>query len=350
MTAEWFTSLLGDAGILAGGRVEKVELEPFGGGIMTNMVRAKLTYSGTSGAPATMLVKYPSEDEGNFGIAQIMGLYELEVHFYRDIAPRLPDLSTPRCYFAHLDEKTGRFTMALEDLSAITKPGIMLNTLTRDECAAVFGELVNFQAPLWNSPALAEFDWLYNPKRTLAVFDAMPAGLESFLKRFGHGLEPDQVKLIESVLPLAGKWVRSWQAPAVLQHGEFRAGNVLFGTTADAPPVTIIDFQTVRVGPPGVDPAYFMGASLRTEERRNMERDVIKEYHQRLVKAGVGDFDWDACWKSYREGALYGVFLYVGMSGQVESNERNDQYILDLIQRISTMALDLESAKVAGLP
>ena len=351
MTVEWFTSLLSDAGVLNAGKVETVELETVAGGVMTNMVRAKLRYSGasTGNAPASVLVKYPSTDEGNLAVARLMGLYELEVRFYQDIAAQLPNMSVPDCYFARLDENTGRFTLVLEDLSTSTKSGAMLNTVTLDECAAVFRELANFQAPLWNSPALSQFSWLNNSQRTLGLFDAFSSGLDPFLKRFGHVLNPEHVKLFESTLPLAGQWARSWQAPMVLQHGEFRSGNILFGTTADAAPVTVIDFQTVRVGPPGIDPAYFMGGSMPTDDRRKMELEMVKEYHQCLLSAGVEGFDWNACWKSYCAGAMYGVYLLVGMSGQVEANERNDQVILDLVNRMAAMAVDLESAKAAGL-
>ncbi|GLZ26655.1 aminoglycoside phosphotransferase [Stutzerimonas stutzeri] len=311
MTSEWFTSLLSDAGVLKGGRVESVELNAFGGGVMTNMVQAKLSYSGASDAPASVLVKYPSADEGNLGIARIMGLYELEVRFYRDIAPRLQKMSIPKCYTAQFDDGTGRFVLVIEDLSATTKPGTGLETLSEKECSAVLRELANFQAPLWNSPMLGEIDWLADNQRTLGFFDAIPAGLAPYLERFGNKLDPEHVKLFESVVPQSGQWARSWKAPNVLQHGEFRAANVLFGVAPTAPDVTVLDFQTVRVGPPGVDPAYFLGASLTTDDRRCMERRLIESYHRNLVDAGVQRFSWDDCWRSYCEGALYGVFMYV---------------------------------------
>lgn len=347
MTPEWFTSLLQNAGLLGSGHVENVSLVPFGGGVMTNMVRASLSYSGTTDAPASMLVKYPSSDEGNLQIAQVTGLYELEVRFYQDIAPKLTDASIPKAYLAQIDEKSGRFNLALEDLSGITQAGEK-SPPSADQCIAVFRELAGFQAAFWNSPVLAEFNWLA-PQRTQQYFDAFPAALEPFLNRYATGLSAEQIELFKTVMPNAGKWVRSWQAPTALQHGEFRSANVLFGTSADAPPVTLIDFQTVRVGPPGVDLAYFMACSLPTEERRKIERDVITAYHQELVKAGVKDFDWDACWKSYCEGALYGVIFYGGVAAQVESNEHNDKLLADLIQKLANMALDLDSIKIAGL-
>lgn len=349
MTAGWFTSILKSNDFLDGSEVERVELEPVGGGVMTNMVRARLFYTKPCSAPASLLVKYPSEDEGNLGIAQLMGLYELEVRFYRDIAALLPALSIPACYCAQLDESGGRFNLVLEDLSESTKSGAMMTSITAAECSAVFKELVNFQAPLWGSRALSKFDWICDPTRTLQIFDAIPAGLDPFLARFEHALNPEHVQLFKLVLPLADKWVRSWSSPEVLQHGEFRSGNILMGTAPGARPVTIIDFQTVRVGPPGIDPAYFMGASMPTEMRREIEVDIIKEYHQGLVAAGVENFDWDACWKSYCEGAMYGVYLLVGMAGQVESSEQNDRVILSLVERLAAMAIDLESPKVAGL-
>ena len=349
MTAEWFTALLREAGVLGGGRVESVSLNPVGGGLIANMVRATLTYSDAGDAPASVVVKYPSDDKGSFGLAQAMGMYELEIRFYQDVAPHLPRMSIPKCYSAQFDEQTCRFTLVLEDRGANTRPGDVLRAATLDECAAVFGELVNFQAPLWNSRAVAELGWLADPRRTLGVFDSLPAGLAPFLERFGHALDPAHVKLFELVLPQAGKWVRSWQAPTVVQHGDFRSDNILFGVTAEAPRATVIDFQTIRLGPPGVDAAYFMGSSLPTDARRKVERELIADYHQRLVAADVEHFDWNACWASYREGAMYAVYLFVGMASQVVSTERGDRVIVDQIRRYADMAVDLEAPQAAGL-
>lgn len=350
MTATWFESLLRNADLLADGRVQSVALEPFGGGVMTSMVRAVLSYDKPlSNAPSSLLIKFPSDDEGNRQIAELMGLYELEVMFYRDIAHLLPKLTLPRSFYAEMEQGTGRFTLVLEDCSANTKPGTMLTTLSLEECSAALRELANFQAPLWNSPLLSEIAWLSDQTRTYATFDAITAGLEPFLARFGKLLDPEHVQLFKDVLPHAGKWVRAWDKPNVLQHGEFRAGNILLGTSPHVPAVTMIDFQTVRIGPPGVDAAYFMGGSMPAEDRRVIEKDVIKSYHQSLVNAGINDFSLDDCWQSYCEGAMYGVYLLVGMAGQVEASERNDQIIVALTRQFADMALDLNSAEAAGI-
>ena len=276
-------------------------------------------------------------------------MYELETRFYRDLQPLLDGLSSPKCFFAALDPDADTFTLVLEDLTANTRPGDVLTESSPSECRTVLVELANLQSASWEAPEMQAMDWLADAARTVAVFDSIPKGLEPFLKRFGHAIGPEHVRLFESVIPKAGEWIRSWTGPTVVQHGDLRTDNILFGTNGKAPAATIIDFQTVRLGPPGVDPAYFLGSSLSVESRRALERDLVAEYHDRLVSRGVAGFSADACFEAYRMGALYAVFLFCGLSVQVASSPRVDQVIADQTRRYADMALDLESAQLAGL-
>ncbi|WP_293002206.1 phosphotransferase [Mycobacterium sp.] len=349
MSVDWFRAVLNRSGQLGEADLESVELEPVGGGVIARMMRATLTYSGPTSAPASLVVKYPTDDPGSYGLAQAMGMYELEARFYQDIASLVPDMGLARCYLAQLAEDATTFNLVLEDLSGEMSAGDVLKAASDDECARAIGELVAFQAPLWNSKEVAELEWLADPRRTLGIFDALPAGLETFIARFGDRLDSAHVKLFESVLPHAGTWVRSWKAPTVVQHGDFRSDNLMYPTDPDSDRTVVVDFQTVRLGPPGLDLAYFLGASLPTEQRREVERDLIAEYHQRLENSGVTGFDFDAAWSAYREGAMYGVFLFVGMGAQVEDSERAVSVITDQIRRYADMAIDLEAPRAAGL-
>lgn len=165
----------------------------------------------------------------------------------------------------------------------------------------------------------------------------MPAGLHPFPARFGHALEPEQVDLFERVIPQAGRWIRSWDGPSVVQHGDLRTDNILF-SRGQPVTATIVDFQTVRLGPPGVDPAYFLGSSLSTETHRAIEHDLLSEYHEQLIAAGVTGFDLDACTTAYRRGSLYAVYLFCGLSSQVAPSERVDRVIADQTRRYAAMA------------
>jgi aminoglycoside phosphotransferase (APT) family kinase protein len=344
LTPEWFTRALGSCGPT----VTDVQIDQVGGGAMCQMVRATLTWDGAGGSPESVIVKFPTADAGTRALAQAMRMYELEVRFYRDLLPHLADVSTPACHFAELDEATGAFTLVLADLSGRTRPGDVLTESTGDECSAVLTELAHLQGASWNSPTTAAMPWLADHQRTVQVFDSMPAGLEPWLARFGHALEPPQVALFETVIPQAGKWIRSWEGPSVVQHGDLRTDNILFSLDP-VPRATLLDFQTVRLGPPGMDPAYFLGSSLSTETRRRAERALLKEFHDRLTATGVSGYDFDDCFRAYREGALYAVYLFCGLSSQVAPSERVDRVIADQTRRYADMALDLDAAQLAGL-
>jgi hypothetical protein len=344
----WFTSVLRDSGSLPAGAVTEIELEPIGGGLMSRSVRASLTYDVDTDAPSSLIVKFPTEDPGSLALATAMHMYELELRFYREIVPRTA-MSAAGCYLAAFDETSNKFTLVLEDLSRHSRPGDVLTPASVDEVSHALAELVGLQAPLWDSPWLLELGWLATPTATAALFDGLSAGIEPFLERFGHGLDSEHVELFEAVMPHAGDWVRGWQSPIVVQHGDFRPDNLMFGTDPGAPAVTVIDFHTVRLGPPGIDAAYLLGGSLTTEDRRSTELELISGYHDRLSASGVHSFDFDDCWRSYREGALYGVILFVGTASQVESTERGDRVIVDQIRRYADMAIDLEAATAAAL-
>jgi hypothetical protein len=73
---------------------------------------------------------------------------------------------------------------------------------------------------------------------------------------------------------------------------------------------------------------------------------LLAEFHDRLSATGVAGYDFDACFRAYREGALY---LFCGLSSEVASSERVDRVIADQTRRYADMALDLEAAQLAGL-
>jgi aminoglycoside phosphotransferase (APT) family kinase protein len=347
LTPNWFTRALRSFG----STVTDVQIDQVGGGAMCQMVRATLTWDATDGSPESVIVKFPTSDASTLALAQAMQMYELEVRFYRDLLPYLADVSTPTCHFAELDEATGAFTLVLDDLSGSTRPGDVLQESTDDECSAVLAELAHLQGASWNSATTAAMPWLADHERTVRLFDSIPGGLEPWLARFGHALEPQQVALFETVIPQAGTWIRSWDGPSVVQHGDLRTDNILFSLDP-VPRATLVDFQTVRLGPPGMDPAYFLGSSLSTETRRSAERALLAEFHDRLTAADVADvagYHFNDCFRAYREGALYAVYLFCGLSSQVAPSERIDRVIANQTRRYADMALDLEAAQLAGL-
>ena len=64
-------------------------------------------------------------------------------------------------------------------------------------------------------------------------------------------------------------------------HGDFRPDNFLFGTTPDAVPLAVVDWQTLSLGLGAADVAYFLGGAFAPDRRRDIERDLLEHYRDR---------------------------------------------------------------------
>jgi hypothetical protein len=67
-----------------------------------------------------------------------MGLYEAEVRFYEEIAPRL-GLAIPRMHWGEVNAPTGRFTLVLDDLSGGADVGDMVAGCEPEQAALAIG-------------------------------------------------------------------------------------------------------------------------------------------------------------------------------------------------------------------
>ena len=89
------------------------------------------------------------------------------------------------------------------------------------------------------------------------------------------------------------------------------------------------------------DVAYFMGAGLLPETRREVEVDILRDYHAALQQAGVEDYDWEQCWTDYRKGSFSGFGVTVIASMIVERTERGDEMFTTMARRYARHAIDL---------
>ena len=89
----WLTSLLREAGSLRAGAVTAVGIEPIGVGVgfLGQVARLRLTYDRPDeAAPVTLVGKLPTLDPGGREICRLFRFYEREIHFYRELTPRIP--------------------------------------------------------------------------------------------------------------------------------------------------------------------------------------------------------------------------------------------------------------------
>ena len=129
--------------------------------------------------------------------------------------------------------------------------------------------------------------------------------------------------------------------PFSLVHGDFRLDNLLINEAGAEPTVAVVDWQTVRRGVPLSDLAYFLGASLTTEDRREEEQSLFALYVATLQEHGVEVLDNELLWHEYRRGSFAGLSMAVIASMIVGQTERGDEMFLAMARRHARHVLDL---------
>lgn len=348
LTPEWFTGVLHEGGSLPSERsVREARNALLGTGQVGMVVRSELEYDGESGdAPGSVVVKLPAADSGKRQVGAAMGLYESEVRFYREIAP-LVSTAIPRLHWGDVEADSGRITLVIDDLTTCAEVGDMIAMATLEQAELAFAELVKLQAPLWNDPRLRSLSWLADSSRAQRLFDAVAPAIEPFKAAYGDRLEPEHVALVERLAPKASAWpAKALVAPLVVIHGDYRLDNMLFGSVESAPPVSILDWQACRLGPPLLDHSIFLSSCMRAEDRRAHERDLLRGYHEGLVASGVTGFSFDDCLESYRISSLYPLLLTVSMSMFLAQTERDREVWTQLLRGTAELVHDLDAAEL----
>jgi aminoglycoside/choline kinase family phosphotransferase len=342
LTAEWLTDALRDH--LASARVTEATTCPLGTGQMCDSVRITLRFDRETNVPSTLVAKLPAADETSRNTAMMLRNYVKEVSFYRELVGDL-SIRTPRVYHADIDDTGVRFVLLMQDMSPAVQ-GDQLTGCTPDVARAALRELVGLHAPRWNDEALKSYPWLYVPPeegRSMSR-SMLPMLWNGFRDRYADRLS-DQVRTAGPVLfdSIEG-YVADAGGPKTVVHGDYRLDNLLLGPHADD--VTVVDWQTIALGTAGSDVAYFIGAGLLPDVRREHEDDLVRGYHDDLLAAGVTGFSPDELWRDYRRGSWAGLVMAVGASMLVERTDRGDEMFMAMADRHALHALDLDAAAV----
>ena len=347
LSASWFTGCLREAGVLDGGTVTEVAAAPFGTGQFGVVAKAELEYDGAPpDAPRTVIVKLPSPDEGVRAFAAMIGAYEGEVRFYTELASTL-DVPVPHCYWGQAEQGTHRFTLLLEDLSDDGAPGDIMAGGTVDQAAAAMASLASLHSSRWDDAELRTTEWLTSPAKIESLFNAAAPSLPAFLERFGPMLSDDHASALERVVPRAVDWVSRWlSARTVIVHGDFRLDNLWYRPRPDDPRAIVFDWQAVKLGPPMIDAALYLGSCLTREQRLEHERPLLQEYHQRLVAGGISGWSLEDCWESYRWCAFNGMLIIVPAALGLLQTERGDRMLAAMFAAYADMVDDLASEQL----
>ncbi len=335
LTPEWLTAALRSAGHDI--HVTAVEREQVGTGQMGTSVRVRMSTEGDHDVPDTLVAKLPSPDETKR--AMVAGIYRTEVSFYRELAPTLA-VRTPRLWYSDLSSDWHRFVLLLEDL-APRRQGDQILGCDVEQSRRAVENLAGLHGPRWCDPTL-EADWMTIVRGDGAEMVAMITrdATDRFLGRYHDRLDAADRHLLDAIPAKLASWILARDDRFAPLHGDYRLDNLLFGEGPD--PVAAVDWQTVTLGLPGRDVAYFLSTGLAPELRRRHERELVEAYHATLLGHGVRDHPMEECWDDYCFGMLQGPLITIVGAAYGEVTERGDEMFLAMATRSCAAIRDHE--------
>jgi hypothetical protein len=338
----WLSDVLRYARVLEDASVSEVHSQRIGTGQMGQNFAFELTYDRpASGAPATVVGKFPSPEAKSRAAARTFRTYEREVGFYQDIAHTV-DIRVPHCYLADIDLDTGDFVLLFEDLRPAVQ-GDQIAGCSIEQSMLAMEELAALHAPRWGDPSLSDIDWLGQPEdpEPNEMIQRVYQGLwPGFVAQFGAKLSAEELAVGEAFGTYMKEWRAYWAPPFTVTHGDYRIDNMLFGTAEGGYPLTTVDWQTVGHGKGIMDAAYFIGNGPRVPDRRAHEKDLLKRYYDSLCARGVTGYTWEGCLEDYRRATMAGVLMTVVASQVVASDDRGVAMFATMAERHFAHAVD----------
>lgn len=346
VTPEWLTHVLRHAGAIdAATKVSSFEASAIGTGQVGANVRYALSYDRADPkAPATVVGKFSSRDEASAAAGVAALTYETEVAFYRDLAHTV-DISRPRCHFAEVRSGTADVVLVMEDI-APAEQGDQIAGCTVPEASLAVEEAARLHGPRWGDPTLAELPWLDAGDISAGIAAILGSIWEGFVERYRGALDPVTLEAGPQVATLAPALLAGGSSPRTPVHSDYRLDNMLFAACG-ADRLTVVDWQTVRLGVGPSDVAYFLGSAFAPERRRSCERDLLSRYHRTLVEDyGVAGYPFDHCWRDYVRSSYGSLLMAVFASMMVGRTDRGDAMFMAMANRSAQMAADLNAPAV----
>ena len=339
---EWLTTVLARNGIEA--EVRSFATTPVGTGQMADNFRLAIEYaSREAAAPDSLVIKVPSANATSRASGG-SGAYQTEFRFYTELANDVA-IRVPACYYGDISDEGDSFILVLEDL-APAEQGDQILGCTPEEAELAIVNLAGLHGSQWCNPELDRFEWL---NRTTADVAKLFSGFMQhqtgeFIERYRARMSDEDRDVLRLFAERSGDWLIARPDIFAPVHGDYRLDNLLFGTAAGGAPVAAVDWQTLAIGNPGRDTAYFLGNSLEPELRREHEKRLLARYHEGLVEQGVAGYELDACYEDYRFGHFQGTLVTVLGAMAVIQTDRGDDMFMAMCSRSCQAIRDLDSA------
>jgi len=264
LNREWLSSALDRP-------VENFETRPIGGGKgnLGDLVLVSLENG------EQVVAKFAANRQEALNAAKRSGLFEREIKFYHELAPKL-DLHLPKLFASAYDPSSAYFVMLLEYLEP-KKDSDSISGIGVDHTRQLLAELSKLHT---QGRDLVETPWvqtMISQHRINNLTIMIEKGWPVLQEICGELVDPlKEINLLERFLETMS-YLNTLDLTIV--HGDVKPDNLIISNQG----VAIIDWQGFGTGPPSWDIAYCMCQCLTTEERRSYESELLDSYPHDLV-------------------------------------------------------------------
>ncbi|WP_040633549.1 phosphotransferase family protein [Mycolicibacterium phlei] len=312
--------------------VDSVEVTPIGTGQTGATYRVSATYAGPTDLPASFAVKLSAQDDA---VRERVALgYRSEVEFYSLIADRMR-IPVPRAFHHDISDDGADVVLVLADM-APAEQGDQIAGCSPAEAALAVEALAGLHGPSWCDPQWLALSAIVMPKpgdadAAKGLGDVCKMASDIVIERLGSSISPQDQQTLAASMAAVTDWLLAVPDRYALMHGDYRLDNMLFDP--DRTRITVVDWQTIGVGLPTRDLAYFTATSLDPAVRAEIERDLVERYHRALVGHGVTGYDLQTCWEDYRLGLVQVPLLVALGTAFASTTDRGNEMMLVMLAR-----------------
>jgi hypothetical protein len=342
VTPEWLSAALSERTPV---EVAGVDVVPIGTGQTGATYRVTATYATDPGdLPATFVIKLPAQDD-TVRDRVVIG-YRSECAFYSSVAGRVR-VPAPRCFYCEITEDALDYALLLADQAPAVQ-GDQIAGCGEAEARLAVMALAGLHGPSWCDPYWLDFPGIAFARPDEAGADGMgevaKMSADITLEKLGDRMSPEDRDTFGAAMGLVAPWLLAEYDRFALLHGDYRLDNLLFDP--DRTWVSVVDWQTLGVGLPARDLAYFTATSLNSALRTSIEGDLVADYHRALLGCGVTDYDGETCWRDYRLGVLQAPLISALGFAFATSTERGDDMVLTMLSRGCQAIRELETLEL----
>ena len=345
VTPAWLSTVLKEH--RAGVDVSEVDVVAIGTGQTGATYRVSARYeTDPAGLPQTFVIKLPAQDDA-VRDRVILG-YRSECAFYSSVADRVR-VPTPQCFYCEISDDAMEFALLLADQAPAVQ-GDQIAGCGEQEARLAVAALAGLHGPSWGDPVWLDFPAIAfgrpdeDSAKGLGEVAKMSADIT--LEKLGDRMSAEDRETFTATMRLVTPWLLAERDRFALMHGDYRLDNMLFDP--DRTRVSIVDWQTLGVGLPARDLAYFTATSLDPQLRSSIEESLVDEYHRALSGYGVADYDRETCWRDYRLGVPQAPLISALGFAFAAGTDRGDDMVLTMLQRGCQAIRDLGTLELIG--